>query len=173
MIDTNNAAIASTHPHLAAFGAWLDEMNRESARGAALTAAAMLDTLYLDILKAFLIDGKQAEKLLTGFNAPLGTMGARAAAAASMGLITKAEFEEAELIRKVRNEFAHGVHVSFETPSVKSLCKRLNMDAKPYGDIKWDPRTAFVSATMSVMLKLNNRAAYVKKHRLAEKDWPI
>jgi hypothetical protein len=58
MVETNNASIGATHPHLADFGAWLDEMNRESPRGAALPAAAMLDKLYLDILKAFLIDGK-------------------------------------------------------------------------------------------------------------------
>jgi hypothetical protein len=46
------------------------------------------------------------------------------------------------------------------------------MDAKPCGDIKWEPRAAFVSATMALMLNLNNRAAYVKADRLKPKVWP-
>ena len=173
MMETNNAAIGKTHPHLADFGAWLDEMNRESPRGAALTAAAMLDKMFLDILRGYMIAGKASDKLLEGFNAPLSAMGARAAAAVALGLISEAEYEEAELIRKVRNEFAHGVHVSFDTDGVRSLCKRLKMNAKPYGDMKWEPRSAFVSATMAIILKLTNRAGLVKVERRKSREWPM
>lgn len=120
--------------------AFLDEFNKETARGAALTAAAMLDDILEKVLKAFLIEGKSAEAILEGFNAPLGTLSARGAAAHAMGLISEREYAELEIIRKIRNEFAHSVHVSFETDKVVSLCKRMTYDAKPYGDCRAGPR---------------------------------
>jgi DNA-binding MltR family transcriptional regulator len=44
----------------------------------------------------------------------LGTFAARIAAAYSMGLISDLEYKDCELIRKIRNEFAHKVHMSFK-----------------------------------------------------------
>jgi mannitol operon repressor len=174
VVRTNNeASIEKTHPHLKAFGAFLDEMNGESPRGAALTAAAMLDNLLKDIIAAFLIPGEATDALLEGFNAPLGTQSAREKAALAMGLLSDREAREAELIRKVRNEFAHGVHVTFETPKVKALCKKLQMDAKPYGELVWEARSAFTSSAMALILNLTNRPAYVRQKALTSQSWPF
>lgn len=174
MVFTNNAdALATTHPHLKQFGAFLDEMNQESPRGAALTAAAMLDNLLKEIIEAFLVPGDAADALLDGFNAPLGTQSAREKAALAMGLLTEKEAKEAELIRKVRNEFAHSVHVTFETPKVVALCRKLQMDAKPYGDMVWDARGALTSSAVGLILNLTNRPAYVRQKALKPGEWPF
>jgi mannitol operon repressor len=48
-------------------------------------------------------------------------MSTRTAAAYSLGLIHEREFKELEILRRVRNRFAHGVHVSFDMQDVKAL----------------------------------------------------
>jgi hypothetical protein len=47
---------SESHPHLADFQAFLDDFNRETERGAALAAAAMIDSLLERVLLAFLIE---------------------------------------------------------------------------------------------------------------------
>src|SRR5260370_36908559 len=73
-----------THPHLKEFAAFLDDFNKETERGAALAAAAFLDDLLQRTLAAFLLNTETAFNLLVGFNAPLGTLSARIAAAHAM-----------------------------------------------------------------------------------------
>jgi DNA-binding MltR family transcriptional regulator len=98
--------IEQTHPHLSEFLAFLKELNKETERGAALAAAAMIDDLLGRALQAFLIENKGAQALLSGFNAPLGTFSSKIAAAYALGVISEREYRECELIRKIRNEFA-------------------------------------------------------------------
>src|SRR5258708_6260118 len=106
--------LEETHPHLKDFGEFLDEFNKETERGAALAAAAFIDDLLQHILLAFLVDKSSAEILLSGFGAPLSSFSARIAAVRALGLLTEIECQECELMRKVRNEFAHQVKMSFE-----------------------------------------------------------
>ena len=54
-----------------------EHLKAESERGQVLISAAMIDDLLLRTLVAFLIEGGSADKLLTGFNAPIGTLSAR------------------------------------------------------------------------------------------------
>jgi mannitol operon repressor len=74
-------------PEIETLGTFLHEFSKESDCGAALVAASMLDGRLEDILSAFFVDGKTAEGLLNGFNAPLGTFSSRASAAFALGLI--------------------------------------------------------------------------------------
>lgn len=74
-----------THPHLREFTAFLDELNKESERGAALIAGAMLDDLLERSIRSFLLDHEEVVRLLKGFNAPLGTLSARALVAFALG----------------------------------------------------------------------------------------
>ena len=83
------------------------EFNGESDRGAVLVAASRLDEVLKGILLAYLRDTKSASDLLDGFNAPLGTFSARAAACHAMGLIDDTEFSDISRIRKIRNTFGH------------------------------------------------------------------
>ena len=53
-------SLAEKHPHLAGFVPFLDDLNKESERGAVLIAA-------------FLIESVCRKQLLEGFNAPLGS----------------------------------------------------------------------------------------------------
>jgi mannitol operon repressor len=53
--------------------AFLPVLNKESERGAVLTACSFIDELLRRTLLAYLIEGKVSKTLIDGFNAPLGT----------------------------------------------------------------------------------------------------
>lgn len=161
------------NPHLAGFTDFLEDFNQETDRGAALAAAAMIDDQLGKTIEAFLIPNKGGKALLDGFNAPLGSFAARIAAAFGMGLISEREYRECELIRKVRNEFAHQIKVSFGTEKVVSLCAQLTMAAKPYADVTVGTRGQFTTAAVSLILNLTNRPHYVGQRRLRAVEWQI
>ena len=83
----------SSEPEVETLAIFLSEFNRESDRGAALTAAAVLDDRLSEILAAFFADVPSAKELNTGFNAPLGSLASRAAAAHALGLIQDNELK--------------------------------------------------------------------------------
>jgi hypothetical protein len=166
-------SLDETHPHLKDFVEFLDDFNKETERGAALAAAAFLDALLERVLAAFLIPNDSGFNLTNGFNAPLGTLSARIAACHAMGLISEAEYKECELIRKVRNEFAHKAKMSFKDDKVRGLCSALMMSAKSYDDVKVDARNQFTTAAVSLILNLTNRPHYVGQQALKHRNWKI
>jgi len=172
-VEDVRQTLVETHPHLRDFSDFLQEFNQETERGAALAAAAFLDDILERILAAFLIPNDSGFDLTSGFNAPLGTLSARVAACHAMGLISEAEFRECQLIRKIRNEFAHKVKMSFEVDRVKSLCASLSMSAKPYGDVTVGARGQFTTAAVSLILNLTNRPHYVAQRSLKYGNWQI
>jgi len=164
--------LLETHPHLKDFMTFLEHLNQESERGQVLISASMLDDLLMKTLQAFLIKGRIADKLLTGFNAPLGTFSARIEATHSMGLISDEERHDAIVIRKIRNEFAHTLTASFDDQSVKDQCAALHFSAKDYSNVVVDTRGQFSTASTALILNLTNRPHYVEKKGLAWEPWP-
>jgi mannitol operon repressor len=162
-----------TYPHLREFKAFLDALNKESERGMVLVAATMLEDLLGRSIHAFLIAHEETDRLLEGFNAPLGTFSARALAAFGLGILSEREFRECERIRKIRNVFAHNVHSSFQDQKIKDMCATLQFSAKDYGDVHVDARGQFNTAAVAFISSLTNRAHYVGQRRLKYGDWII
>jgi mannitol operon repressor len=156
-------------PHLRPFGEFLEVFNKETERGAALTAAAFLDDLLQKVIEAFLIKNKSGEALSDGFNAPLGTLSSRIAACHAMGLISDEEFQECELIRKIRNAFAHKMKMSFSAEPVRALCGSTHYSVPG----ETSPRGRFTSSAVVMVMRLTNRAHYVGQKALAYQNWPI
>lgn len=150
-------------------------MNKESARGVTLVICSHVDMLLERIIRAFLLAGDETDQLLTGFNAPLGSLSARATGARALALITSAEFQEINTLRKIRNEFAHQVHCTFADPKVVKLCARLKLSASELeGETLDEPiaRAAFTSAGICLIANLTNREAYVSRQQLSDRGWP-
>jgi mannitol operon repressor len=122
--------LAVTHPHLADFSVFLPQLNKESDRGLVMIAMSFIDELMRRTLLAFLIESDTSTSLVEGFNAPLGTLATRSAAAFALGLISERELKEADTLRKIRNQFAHHVHVSFEDASIRDLARNLTWAAE-------------------------------------------
>jgi hypothetical protein len=160
-----------THPHLKQFREFVEDFNRETERGTALAATAFIDDLLERTLLAFLIPNDSGQALTSGFNAPLGTFAARIVACHAMGLISELEFKECQILRKVRNEFAHKVKMSFDDPKVQGLCSGLTLfgeweDGKPVV-----PRVKFSMSAIAIIMNLTNRAHYVGQQALKYGNW--
>ena len=74
-------------------------------------------------------DAKKVNELLgseDGSEAPLSSLSARIKTAYCLGLITKKEFDDLNLIRRIRNRFAHRLHgYSFENQEIIDWCNSL------------------------------------------------
>lgn len=156
------------------FSSFLKEFQSETDRGAALVGAALIDQKLSDILEAFMVNNKIADELLNGANAPLGALSARTKAAYAFGLIDDHELGECDLIRKIRNEFAHSIHgTTFFDQKIHSLCKNLKSDLpgerKDFSD---KPREMFINAVILIVLRLTYRSERVSKERRITKTWP-
>lgn len=156
------------------FSAFLREFRSETDRGAALVGAALIDQKLADTLHSFFVVGKTAGELLDGGTAPLGTFSARIKVTYALGLIDSFELTECDLIRKVRNEFAHSIHgTTFAEPKITVLCDRLQSDL-PGGReaFKGNPRGVFINAVILTVMRLTYRAERVAKEKRVTKSWP-
>jgi mannitol operon repressor len=159
------------------FSAFLREFQSETDRGAALVGAAMIDQKLADTLRSFFVVGKTVKtvtELLDSGTAPLGTFSARIKAAYALGLIDDVELTECDLIRKIRNEFAHTIHgTTFAEPKIMTLCDRLQSDV-PGGreTFKDNPRGMFINAVILTVMCLTYRAEWVAKEKRTTKSWP-
>lgn len=169
---TEHGHLLDTHPNLKEFAPFLDHLNRESERSAVLISVSYLERQLKEIVSAFLCEGEAFAHLLEGFNAPLGTLAARAAAAAALGLISGREYREVESIRKIRNQFAHNHRTRFPDQDIVDRCRNLAFSAKDYGDVVVDSRGQFTTAVVALILNLSNRPHYVSEKRLKFQDWP-
>jgi len=156
------------------FSAFLAEFQAETDRGAALVGAALIDHKLTDILRAFMVEGKTTEALLEGGTAPLGTFASRIKTTFALGLIDDHELAECDLIRKIRNEFAHRVHgTTFIDNKIKSLCNQLQSDLPGGRDaFLRKPRETFINAVILTVLRFTYRADWVAKERCRTRAWP-
>lgn len=158
-------------PHLQRLKSLLGELKEESERGAVLVSATVLDEQLAECIAARLVDHKDVVKLVSGFNAPLGTFAARIVAAFGLGCISEEEYRDIDTIRQIRNDFAHRLAVRFDSPQVAQRCSTLSHAAQDYGEIVVGPRARFTTAVVALILNLSNRPHYVGCKRLTHECW--
>ena len=78
----------------------------ESDRGMVLAGAAFIDSSLESLLRAFLTESTVTNALFTS-NGPLSTFSSRNNMALSLGLIDSDIKRDIDLVRKIRNRFAH------------------------------------------------------------------
>lgn len=127
-------------------------LHQESDCGFALIAAAWIDDSIQDVIRSRFIDNKKSvDELIVG-DAPLATFSARIKLLYCMGIITDDEKKDLNIIRAIRNIFAHQRgRVSFTTREVKDRCLSLSLIAElkdfTHLDTK-QPRTFFSAVAM-------------------------
>ncbi|PPQ41132.1 transcriptional regulator [Rhodopseudomonas palustris] len=161
-------SIWSSDPYFKAFYDALVELNKETDRGVALVLTSFLDKLLGEALRAFLIDNGAAKLLLSGFNAPFGTFSNKIAACHALGLLSDDEAAQIDILRKVRNEFAHEVGVNFSEGRVKDLCNHLFISER---DRDAHPRVKFARSGISMLIPLLSRPREIAEKRLAWGNW--
>ncbi len=105
------------------------QLLKEGGRGAVLLGAARLDLALEKLLKATMNPHTGGEDNLFDPDRPLGTFSAKIALCYRLGLIDKQVEHALQMIRKVRNDFAH----SFEDASLADHAHR-NRLSKPYSE---------------------------------------
>lgn len=93
-------------------------------RTIAILGGTFLEMCLEHILYAFLPEEKEAKKLME-YNQPLGNFSNKISMVYCLGLIENVVREDLNLVRKIRNEFAHNLYASFENEKVKSWCNGL------------------------------------------------
>lgn len=169
--DDFRAKLRKDYPNLEEFFPFLDQLNKESPRGAVLIASSFIEEQLRRVILAFLIETSEADKLLEGYNAPLGTFSARATTAFCLGLVSEEEYQDCDTLRRIRNEFAHNFPTSFEDQKIIDLCKRFHHSAKDYADVVVGPFGQFSTAAVALIMNLTNRGRYVGKRRLSYRKW--
>ena len=110
---------------LRAFKNFSASLRSETDRACAILAATMLDASLEKLLRKTLIP--QAADDLFQPQGPLSTFYAKIILSSSIGLISNDECRELQLLRKIRNHFAHltSHRLRFSSPAVVSLVKSL------------------------------------------------
>ncbi len=96
-------------------------------RAAALIAAQFVEYAAQQAIEAHLADGFDGKEIFDGPGAPLGTLSAKIVLADGLGIVSKAEREDLDTIRNIRNAFAHSMtHIAFTDAEVAALCGSLH-----------------------------------------------
>jgi len=158
---------------------YLNTLREETDRGCTLIVAALLEEMLEEVLRGFLIETPATDSLFKAPYAPLSTLSAKAAASRSLGLIDANEFRDIELIRKIRNEFAHNLKCSFDEPQLRDRANALQvgmgiLDALEAGHVSkvTDPRQRFMMVATSLVSALYNRRHHVVKNKAQDVSWP-
>ena len=137
-----------------------------------LLAASILDEWLLEIIQSYIIKDKVSKELLLGFGAPLGTFSAKTKIAYSLGLIEKKEYEEINIIRKIRNEFGHSwKDVNFESTKIEKESNKLDWLGPINDTIKRTNRSKFNFTIAILLTDLLWRKRLVKKEQLVQRKW--
>ncbi|KTD88157.1 hypothetical protein [Paenibacillus etheri] len=161
--------------NLETFTDFIGYFQKETDRGAALIGAAMVESKLEYLLKETLVDNFSKAELFNGPNSPLGTFSSKIKLCHALGFITDKEAREANMIRKVRNEFAHNLEeLSFSSQPVSNYC--LQLQANTPGDIKKEKnyRFLFVNSVIFLTMAIWNRPQFVNKNiKLEQRAWEI
>lgn len=149
---------------------FLSSFYRESDKGAALAAGAILEDLLGELLRACLAEVPQTTELLEGGHAPLGSLSSRALVCRSLGLLEDLEFREITAIRRIRNEFAHAwSSTSFNEPPVSDLVKSM---CNVLPDVAaTDVRKRFNASVANLLGELLWRERLVRAERREVRNW--
>ena len=98
---------------------------KKDERAIAIIGGTFCEMAVEYVLKAFFPENdKEVEKLFE-FNQPLGNFSNKINLGYCLGLIDKLIKKDLDLIRKIRNKFAHDLYTSFLDPQIKSWSNEL------------------------------------------------
>ena len=136
-----------------------DEFQNESDRGCALLGAAQVEHLLGQAIQKHLERGEETgQRLLLAPDAPLGTFSSRTLAAYSLGIIGPTTKGDIDVIRDIRNDFAHTVaSLDFSNQSIAGRCNNLKLPywfERKYGEdvmkLLSTPRMLFITAVVMI-----------------------
>ena len=86
---------------------FIKEINDQTDRGAALIVATWLDEELRAAIKTRFVNSDFNETRVFEGNGPLSTFSSKIDIGYSLGLLSKQNYSDLTIIRKIRNDFAH------------------------------------------------------------------
>lgn len=127
--------LISSDPSLRRTYELISKVGAESERGMTVLVAAELDRALELLLKAYMAPGSARDALFSGGSAPLGTFSAKINIARTLHLIREEEYVLLQLIRRIRNEFAHNPDAGFDDARIVAWTRSMK-DEESYPDLK-------------------------------------
>jgi len=149
---------------------FLKEIKIDSDRAKAILAGVYLEQCLALLLENFLIDDPFISKdLFDSVTGPLNTFNQKTKLAYYLGLISEQEYKDLNVIRDIRNDFAHGMHgITFEDQSIKDKCENLLIPNQLKR--KYDIRNKFLVSVFLLVSLLNQRASEIRTKRRKKAD---
>lgn len=142
----------------------LEVVGSHDDRGLVLSLAAFAEDTLGRLLIAYLREEKQAKELVEGFNAPLGTFSARIKVAFSLGLLHREQYDNLEILRRIRNSFAHNWQgISFDRNDIRALIRQLHKLLTLREDSIDDERNRLREAITGVVIEIRLLLKDLKK----------
>lgn len=117
---------------------FFDELRSESDRGATILASVWIEDLLERKLRASFNKGNSStRRKLYELNGPFASFSSKILVAHSLGWIDSEICDDINLIRKIRNLFAHEIHgIDLESSKVRELIDKFKIPSRYYYD--WD-----------------------------------
>jgi mannitol repressor len=110
---------------LIAYNKMVDQFRAESDRAAAILAVSFLDNNLRRMLLAYMVDHPRGRDFFES-DRPLATFSSRITLAFGLGLLSPDTFSDLNLIRKIRNHFAHSEEAAtFDSSPSRDWCAEL------------------------------------------------
>lgn len=111
---------------------FLDEIEKQSDRGAAILLTSWLEEELADCLKSKFINIQNNATNVFQRNGPLSTLSSKIEISYLLGFISEENYKNLKIIKRVRNEFAHSLldkkenPINFESEHIKNRCYSLD-----------------------------------------------
>lgn len=152
---------------------FFEELQNETPRASVIIAGAFLDSQLRALLSKFFIDDAKVVDEFLGSDKnpdrPLSSFSSRIKATYCLGLISKSIYHDLNVIRTIRNRFAHKMHgYTFDDPEIVKLCNSLKL-AKMLTDVSLDmPKShggMFILGVTQLSMWLGIEILKVEKNR--------
>jgi DNA-binding MltR family transcriptional regulator len=149
--------------------------NRESDRAAGILAGSFVEHFLKNLLRGFLAKDAIVDELFDNAFAPLASFSARAKLCFALGLIPKNLLNDLDIIRDIRNHFAHHpADTSFENPEVARLCSHLSLahlgkEQVADGSRNFNSREVFLFTVSTIVGSMHNTLLIHQERRAAQR----
>jgi hypothetical protein len=147
----------------------LSEILHSSDRVAAIMSSAMVEIELMNAIRASLEDGSDVAALFHSADAPFGSFKQRILAGKALGLYRAETVRDLDIIRDVRNQFAHALlKIDFENEHIAASCSELR-DYMTWEQIEERDanaiRVKFEDVCMSIAIGLMRRTSDAYRRR--------
>lgn len=155
-------------------------LTNESDRGCVLVGASLIDMDLKNMISAHFVDAyqKDQKEFLEG-QGPLATFSSRIKLSCFLGLISEDTYRDCNIIRKIRNDFAHTYEeISFQTPQIKSRCLSLSgrriANPEEFDPVlrlhESNPRYNFMTTVISILSEIHSTWRKAERPNLKTKE---